>query len=152
MTDLVNPITNTQTEIVKGDNYYKDIWFKVVNDLNEHYGEALYKSWFSKISFLGFSVNNITLFAPTNFIRDWIKSNYAVSILKCWQHYDKDIKSLDIITKELSPQERAAIDSSLDKLLLVKEKADESEVASENIFPALDKRFTFDNFVVGTPN
>lgn len=152
MADFVNTVKDNQAEVIKGDNYYKDIWHKVINDLNEHYGEALYKSWFSKISFLECSVNNIVLFAPTNFIRDWIKSNYAVSILKLWQHYDKEIKSLDIITKELSPKEQAAMDSSLGKLSLVTSKADENEVASENIFPALDKRFTFDNFVVGTPN
>jgi len=132
----------------RADNYYQNIWQQVAQDLNKHYGDAIYKSWFSKINFLEFSVTSAILSAPTNFIRDWIKSNYASLILQLWQHYDKDIKSIEIITKELSLQEQQTI-KSLETAEII---FDENEINSESAFLTLDQRFTFENFVVGGPN
>jgi len=132
----------------RADNYYQNIWQQVAQDLNKHYGDAIYKSWFSKINFLEFSVTSAILSAPTNFIRDWIKSNYASLILQLWQHYDKDIKSIEIITKELSLQEQQTI-KSLETAEII---FDENEINSESAFLTLDQRFTFENFVVGRPN
>lgn len=153
MVDFVTTIPdNLGSKLSPANDYYRDIWRRVASDLNQHYGDALYKSWFSKISFLEYSVCSIILLAPTNFIRDWIKSNYEVPILKLWQYYDAKIGSLEIITRILSGQELALIESCAATLSLVAINPEASGVVSENIFPALDQRFTFDNFVVGTPN
>ncbi len=132
----------------KNANYYQEIWRQVAQDLQKHYGEALYKSWFSKINFLEFSTNSIILSAPTNFIRDWIKANYAVLILQLWQHYDVDIKSIEIITKELSADEQQALKASD----IAEKQQNQGEINIETTFSPLDARFTFDNFVVGGPN
>ena len=132
----------------KNANYYQEIWRQVAQDLQKHYGEALYKSWFSKINFLEFSTNSIILSAPTNFIRDWIKANYAVLILQLWQHYDVDIKSIEIITKELSADEQQALKASD----IADKQQNQGEINIETTFSPLDARFTFDNFVVGGPN
>jgi len=139
---------DTSSNGTKIDHSWQDVWQLVAKDLHTHYGEALYKSWFSKINFLEHSGNNIILAAPTNFIRDWIKSKYSASILQLWQTYQKDIASIEIITKELSKLEQKAQEAS-EKLSLI---TTESEVTSENIFSTLDLRFTFENFVVGGPN
>ena len=64
----------------KDGDYYADLWKSVSRDLVAHYGEDLYKSWFSKISFFeAIGESEIILSAPSNFIRDWIKSNYGRS-------------------------------------------------------------------------
>lgn len=124
------------------------IWQDVSGELSNHYGESTYKNWFSKISFLDICGSQVILAAPTNFIRDWVLSNYSSFMLKVLQERDISIKSLEIITKEST--------ASLKKL----EKMDEAgevtlqtiEEGGENIFSSLDTRFTFENFVVGTPN
>lgn len=141
-----------QVVVTKDNNYYREIWQQVANDLNKHYGEALYRSWFSKINFLESSIPSVILSAPTNFIRDWIKSNYSVLILQLFQHYAKEIGSIEIITKELTndeiEQEKPTI--IIPELNLVSMVKD--EVDTEDVFSSLDQRFTFENFVVGRPN
>ncbi|MDR0774187.1 MAG: chromosomal replication initiator protein DnaA, partial [Rickettsia sp.] len=137
-----------QLTVEKEVAHYRDIWQHVCSDLNKHYGESLYKSWFSKINFLEASTTTVILSTPTNFIRDWIKSRYARDILQSWQSYDKDIKSIEIVTKELLEQ-NPNIPEYLAKIPSIKEGMD---INSEGIFSALDLRFTFENFVVGGPN
>lgn len=147
-----------QELIAKNTNHFHDIWQVVVNDLKKHYGKALYKSWFSKMNFLESSADVIILAAPTNFIRDWIKTNYASSILQFFQNYDANIQSLDIVTKELPIQEqvKAFVESTMTAKVEDKEPVAQNQNIAENnkhdVFSTLDPRFTFDNFVVGTPN
>src|SRR5689334_7542304 len=102
--------SQNQPILSKGLDRYQDAWQQVARELSRHYGDDLYKSWFSKLNFLEFSINTIILATPTNFIRDWIKSKYAPTILHFWQHYDANIKSIEIITKELPAHKQLVID------------------------------------------
>ena len=130
----------------KDGDYYADLWKSVSRDLVAHYGEDLYKSWFSKISFFeAIGGNEIILSAPSNFIRDWIKSNYFDIISKLLLHHDTEVKSVDIITKELPKSDVVVISPNTLSLI------DQSDV-KEDTTSSLDPRFTFDNFVVGPPN
>lgn len=133
--------------ITKCTNYYQGIWYQVAQDLNKHYGEALYKSWFSKLHFLESSVNCVILSAPTNFIRDWIKSNYSDTIIQLLQHYDNEIQSIDLVTRTYEEIRNDVAQENLNQII-----SNSSESSSENIYSVLDPRFTFDNFVVGKPN
>lgn len=125
---------------------YKDIWQQVSVDLHKQYGDALYKSWFSKINFLESSLNTVVLSTPTNFIRDWVKSRYSQAILQSLRSYNQNIKLLEIVTRESPGQKTTFLESVPNKDV----KADSS--STEGIFSTLDLRFTFDNFVVGGPN
>lgn len=128
--------------IVKNQNHYINIWNNVNFDLSKHYGEAVYKSWFSKISLVDCANGILVLCAPTNFIRDWIRSNYAAFILQLWQNYDADTRVIELITKQCDP---LTTQYNLSNLIPDTTKTD-------NIFSNIDPRFTFENFVVGTPN
>ena len=130
----------------RDNNYYLSLWKNVSRDLIAHYGEDLYKSWFSKIGFLEANgESEVILFAPSNFIRDWIKSNYFDTITKLLLHHDPKVKSVDIITKE-QPKSDTTTDISADILPL------EQSYIKDDSTATLDQRFTFDNFVVGSPN
>lgn len=128
---------------------FENLWQGVSRDLATHYGADLYKNWFSKIGFL--EVQNgscLMLAAPSNFIRDWIKSNYHDMILNLSMHHDSRIKQVDIITKELPVN----VISFKEIANANAEKSEDLEDNSKDILSQLDPRFTFENFVVGTPN
>lgn len=149
---LNNQLAN-EVIVVKDSNYYNQIWNQVLQDLQKYYGDALYRSWFSKINFLEHSLDKAVLSVPTNFIRDWIKTNYQQFMLQSWQRYDQDINSLEIITQAL-PKDTVNIEESptntSNVFAIVQNNMNTDSV--ENIFSTLDQRFTFDNFVVGGPN
>jgi chromosomal replication initiator protein len=130
----------------KDGDYYANLWKIVSRDLVSHYGEDLYKSWFSKINFFeAIGESEIILSAPSNFIRDWIKSNYFDIISKLLVHHDTKVKSVDIITKELPKSDVIVVSSNTFSLI------DQNEIKDDTT-ASLDPRFTFDNFVVGPPN
>ncbi|MFK7973556.1 MAG: chromosomal replication initiator protein DnaA [Rickettsiaceae bacterium] len=131
----------------KDNAYYNKLWQAVSRDLTSHYGQDLYNNWFSKINFFeATDGDKILLVAPSNFIRDWIKSNYFDIISQLWSHHDSAIKSLDIITKKTSTQAKKQTNNT--------ETLPDASVLSTQLEQSshLDSRFTFDNFVVGPPN
>lgn len=129
----------------KNGNYYIGLWKDVSRDLIEHYGKDLYKSWFSKVNFIeAQGEGEVILSAPSNFVRDWIKSNYFDVISKLWGHHDSKIKSVDIITQKIENEAVAKPAVSLEVTSFSEN--------SKDALASLDPRFTFENFVVGSPN
>jgi chromosomal replication initiator protein len=126
-------------------------WDAVKNDLIKHYGQAAFISWFSKVHLLESSAHSITLAVPTNFIRDWIKSNYFATIRQLFMHYDSAIRDVDLITIDnLSESHSVQSDYSLENISSTNLDAENKE---KDVFNSpLDPRFTFDNFVVGSSN
>ena len=119
------------------------LWNNIKDDLLQQYGEKLFNSWFSKIGFIGKEDSKIILGVPNQFIKDWILNNYFDLITSLWQHYDDNIASVDLeITKDLMVAEPLSQSASN------KKDSQENAIFATN----LDKRFTFDNFVVGSPN
>lgn len=132
----------------KVDGCLGDLWQSVSGDLKTHYGEDLYKNWFSKITFVeAQDDSSLMLAAPSNFIRDWIKSNYHDMILNLCMHHDSKIKQVDIITRDLPVQVVSL--QELDNSNIDQQPSLEK---SKESVSQLDPRFTFENFVVGTPN
>lgn len=134
-------------------NYnYQEIWCLVSKDLKKYYGDTIHKSWFSKIYFMECASYNVVLSTPTNFVRDWVKSHYLAVMLQFWQYYDSNIKLVELITKELSLQEQELLSLNLHEPVVANNTISQPEPGVDNGFANLDQRFTFENFVVGTPN
>lgn len=123
-------------------------WGGVKSDLIKHYGEAAFTSWFSRMHLLEATNHRILLAVPTNFMRDWIKSNYLPTITQLYQHYDSTINEVELITVDKLPE------ASNSLALATKAHPIEEDISPENhLFNSpLDPRFTFENFVVGPPN
>ena len=133
--------------MTKDSHYYDTLWSDVSRDLIGHYGDALFKNWFSKITFCETTKNSTLLLAvPSNFIRDWIKSNYFDTIAKLFIHYDPEIKFVDIITKDV-PQIINTVFKDPTRT-----ESQTSVNSEEDTIAFLDQRFTFENFVIGSPN
>ncbi len=120
---------------------HDEIWTRVLLELNAKFGEAIYKSWFTKISLLESNPSSIVLGVPTRFIKDWIKGNYFDQIKNLFRSYDPQIIDIDIQITDI-----VALES---ETLFTEVISEPSEFIYGSI---LDQRFTFDNFVVGTPN
>ncbi len=53
-------------------------WYKIRLQLREQFGHDIDKSWFSKLTAQeNLQTNTLTLLAPSNFMRDWIKNKYG---------------------------------------------------------------------------
>lgn len=113
-------------------------WENIQPQLLDEYGEGTYTSWIKPLTFIDIKNGCLRLAAPTSFMRDWVKNNYAIHMQTLLQEKNDNNFKLDIIVApEQSSQETSSPTSALD---------------APDIGSNLDPRFTFDNFVVGKPN
>lgn len=113
-------------------------WENIQPQLLDEYGEGTYTSWIKPLTFIDMKNDCFCLAAPTSFMRDWVKNNYATRMQTLLQGKNDNSFKLDIIVvPEQSTQETSSPTSALD---------------APDIGSNLDPRFTFDNFVVGKPN
>lgn len=131
-----------------------EIWTLVQDKLKLEFGEATYKSWLSKLDFVEYSSSILVLRAPTKFMREWIITHYFDNILSLWKKNDSSIRDIHIgIITNNQIISSAEINNS--KLSIYEEKKvteTDNFYQNYNLTSVLDKRFTFDNFVVGPPN
>jgi chromosomal replication initiator protein len=122
-------------------------WNSFLQSLRLYFGDAIYKSWFTKISFLRLSSGKFVLSVPTQFVRDWIKTNYLSAMRDVAKSSNPSISDIEIIIDSNAP-------ALNDNNAAIIEKTENSfiEVKDEILSSNLDPRFTFNNFVVGTPN
>ncbi len=120
-------------------------WKTVQQDLLRRYGEAIFSSWFDKVRVISSNQYSVTLGVPTNFMKDWIKTNYLDLITQLFKHYNNQIQTIQLITVEGEPH--ASISC------VVEAPVEEVGIDADPLLGSgLDSRFTFDNFVVGRPN
>ncbi len=134
--------------IERDTEYFTRLWKSVRDDLLNHYGEAIFSSWFSKLHMLEADNNKILLAVPTNFMRDWIKSNYLSTIKQLWQHYSQTNQEIELTAAPNLPEFNNIIVAPTATNEKAEDKAQEENIGSS----PLDLRFTFENFVVGPPN
>lgn len=131
------------------DQDISKIWKAVQDDLINYYGQDLYNSWLTKLTFCKRENNNIILSTQSNFIRDWIKSNYFDVIYNFLKKHFPAIISLEIIISKDVPSRTN--DLSIGKQDAAKDGAYTLD-DKDDITTFLDSRFTFESFVVGPPN
>ncbi|MFV9875475.1 MAG: chromosomal replication initiator protein DnaA [Rickettsiales endosymbiont of Dermacentor nuttalli] len=128
-----------------------DTWLAVRDKLKSKYGEAIFKSWLGKLDFISLTNGELILSAPTRFIKEWIYNYYSHIIQNLWYEYDKSIRHLDIIVDNGSSK-KSIISPSVTAHKSMLDSSDNTIPTEEMVFSSLDKRFTFENFVVGSPN
>lgn len=119
-----------------------EMWSSIQRDLRQQYGDKLFNSWFSKLSLLEIGTSRVLLGVPTQFIKDWIINNYFDLLLGLWQHYEQQIEAIELqVVTSKAPLQNGATAYQVS-----------SSGGGAAFANNLDKRFTFANFVVGSPN
>jgi len=120
------------------------IWQNIQKQLQEMYGQDVYRSWIQNIIFLKTTFNTLVLTVKTRFIRDWIVAHYADKILNLYKKFDVKISRIEfqISETDIKPVKNNIID--FDK---------KTYTSSGNYgLSKIDEKLNFDNFVVGKSN
>lgn len=77
--DLMNSLANEW--LSDRLNTHLSVWEKVRVKLVSYYGEAVDRSWFSKLTAVEDSeAKLLNIKAPSHFLRDWVENNYQTMI------------------------------------------------------------------------
>lgn len=124
--------------------YLNLICSNLTSYLRNEYGNAIYKSWLSHLTFEEVKNGILILTVPTKFIREWVLANYFSTIENFVKKIDASIIKIEL--KVRPARARAVYNNAAE----TNKPNNENE---NNLFEVcLDPRFTFDYFICGDSN
>jgi chromosomal replication initiator protein len=120
-------------------------WARVRGRLRDEFGEPAYRSWLRSMTFAGLRDGCVRIAVPTRFLRDWVAQHYSDRLRALWNAENDTVTAIEVIlgagasqaeAPTVEPAPREAVELPDDK----------------DIYATLDRRFTFENFIVGKPN
>jgi len=131
-------------------------WAKVLGRLREQVGETAYRSWFRSMTVERVAGGEGVIGLPTHFLCNWVATHHADRLLALWHAENQTVTRISFIVEprfaaqksSQSPSMLAEPPSSNPRSGAAPEIGDEKGQLSA----LLDSRFTFENFITGTPN
>lgn len=124
-------------------------WGQLRQRLLKTVGQNNYKTWIEPLQFRGLQDGIATFNVPTNFMGNYVSQNFSDLILHELKSEDDSIRRLSFAVAANSQSRPSAVDAPMTEPAMP--TAGRSTRAALSAAP-LDKRFTFDSFVVGKPN
>ena len=130
-------------------------WARIRGRLQQDVGDVEYRTWLRHMTLAGVDGDEVTLHLPTRFMRDWVRSHYADRLNALWQSENRRVRRVDIRLggpAALAPApDGAPIDPTPADARPPARPDDRADARAEMSAP-LDRRFAFENFIVGKPN
>ena len=131
-------------------------WQNVRALLQKELGAGVFNNWMSSLHYINCEEGKVTFHVPSSFIANWIETNYSEIIKKFFR---KEGLNVDTLSFEFGNKqgEQKELENSAEEITLKRDKVLSKAISINSTdieLPSspLDKRFTFDSFVVGKPN
>ncbi len=127
----------------------QDQWSNVKRKLLKTVGQNNYTTWIDPLK-LGHAKGSIaTLSVPTTFFGNYVSQNFADLILHELKAYDASLTRLNFEVANKAPKPAT---SKTDEITPARVAAPKPANGAASYTAPLERRFTFDTFVVGKPN
>lgn len=133
----------------------KEKWKHTLSVLRAELGEATFRSWFRHIEFGELVGEDLVLYVPTKFMKDWIHTHYGDRILSILKSSSAPIKNVIIDLKKFKKTNHTPEEvQSKSDLSSSSSQVSTNELGDHNsmLGAPLDPNLSFDNFVVGASN
>ena len=135
-------------------------WDRIRERLHIEVGDVEYRTWLSQMSCAGSDGDEVTVYLPTRFLRDWVSARFGARLNALLQSENTAIRRVDLrvgggIVPAMADTAGRDTPPRFDTPAIPPEAPvapeDRADIRSD-LAAALDPRFTFDGFVVGKPN
>jgi len=130
-------------------------WKNVRSSIQKELGANIFNNWIVTLDYKNFESGKITFDVPSSFIANWIETNYGDLIIDLFNKEGLAADTLVFVNRGNKPLEEVLKNSQnknangrLDFPASGSSSSPDIQLPSS----PLDKRFTFDRFVVGKPN
>ncbi len=134
------------------NNQLKEIWEDALEKIKDQISNPSFKTWFSDTEPIKITKDNIINFkVPNEFIQEWISSHYNSLIAETIS----EISGEEVEVKFLTPKEIEKMKASNTENTQVEDENEENiikDVDNNKLKNGLNKKYTFDTFVVGNSN
>ena len=123
-------------------------WDNICSYLKQEVGLSAYKSWITPLKLCNIEGSVARFIVPTIFIGNWVSRNYGQKIYDAFKNEGIIIDKLEFNTEKQTGLKKENPTIIADRT----ENKHENKVDISLPSSPLDSRFTFSNFVVGSPN
>jgi len=144
-------------------------WTRVRGRLKAEFGDAAYRGWLRQIKLANVTDGCVAMSVPDALVRQWVMSRYADRIRALWLRENPSVRSISIAVEATAARvadhpaaaPRPARESRSRREDDRREDRDEDARSFDSpervldgteVGARLDKRFTFENFIVGKSN
>jgi len=129
-----------------------DTWGQARETLQASIGKNNYVTWIEPLIFLSCEDGVAEFGVQTSFQGDWVSRNFGDEILRQFDQLGADVNRLKFSVQSIRPVAAKPATSPQSEGLKTTRAAAPSLPEDPLLGAPLDKRFTFDRFVVGKPN
>ncbi|MBO6036891.1 MAG: ATP-binding protein, partial [Acetobacter sp.] len=138
---------------VGGDNV-EESWLRICACLRREVGESEYRVWLEKITLGAIRGDELILLLPDSYLRDTVRDKYGHRLSELWLQENKNLRRINFSIGRCGGETLVGDlkDSLGQDVLSLSERGGDLQDSNNDWQSVLDKRFTFDTFVVGKPN
>ena len=128
-------------------------WSKIRLILKSRLGKNIFKNWIESLELVKIEKKSAFFYVPNSFIANWIDRNYRETIIDTFKNEEIFIDEIlfEFKTKNSLPSNEENTPKTTDNNIPnIKNSLDNNNIELPS--SPLDKRFTFERFVVGKPN
>lgn len=133
-------------------------WHRAALKLEPLLGKDAYNNWIKPLEFVGSDQQELTLSAPSPFIGNWVQRNHGKTICQLMAQEGVSTARLRFIIEDCAAMTKVSAEDGIAPVPAASTFSNGSVPSGARPAGAdqpevmLDKRFTFDRFVVGKPN
>ncbi len=128
----------------------EELWKAVLTEMELSLSRANFITWFKGTCLVSQNNGAVIVSVPNGFIKEWLENKYNRTILQIIRKFNGDIKEIKYAIGNVRAV--AAIQKKDLSGFASDKPADDSADSDVNKVTNLNRRYTFDSFVVGTTN
>lgn len=129
----------------------EEIWKAVLGEMELSLSRAHFTTWFKNTTIIARDPNTVTVSVPNGFVKEWLENKFSKQILQSIRKLSSDVREV----KYIVGQPKSEVKTDITKIVLAGDLEDTSPSGKQNDVDKvthLNKKYTFDSFVVGSNN
>jgi chromosomal replication initiator protein len=130
----------------------EDIWKAVLGEMELSVSRAHFTTWFKNTAIISRDQNSVTVSVPNGFVKEWLENKFNRQILQSVRKLSNEVREVKYIVGQPKPE---PVRHDISKIIIEKEYQEQTAAdQSQDIDKAthLNKKYSFDSFVVGSAN
>lgn len=130
----------------------EDLWQAVLGEMELSLSRASFATWFKNTSIVSRDKSSVLVSVPNGFIKEWLENKFNKRILQSIRSLTPEVREVKYVIGKPKPE---PLKSGVSRVMLGSELEDKIEPEIDldiDQDTGLNKRYTFDSFVVGSNN
>lgn len=130
----------------------EDIWKTVMGEMELSLSRAHFTTWFKNTSIVSRDQNSVTVSVPNGFVKEWLENKFNKQILSSVRKLSNEIREVRYIVGQPKPE---PLRHDISKIIVdreFQEQVTQDQAQDIDKTTYLNKKYSFDSFVVGSAN